>query len=70
MLIETDLSNYITNNPSMLKTLSSCSQNVMSIVNDTPTLVTEEGFIVLSIILTFDFVLVVPSLAYNHLSVS
>lgn len=60
----------MTNNPSILKTLSSSSQNFISIVGSTPTLVTKEGFVVLSNILTLNSMLVVPSLTYNLLSVS
>lgn len=60
----------MTNNPSILKTLSSSSQNFISIVGSTPTLVTKEGFVVLSNILALNSMLVVPSLTYNLLSVS
>lgn len=59
----------MTNDSNPVTKLQHCSQNVVSIANGTPTLVTREGSIILSNNLTLEYVLVVPSLVYNLMSV-
>ncbi|PRQ26842.1 putative RNA-directed DNA polymerase [Rosa chinensis] len=69
-IIDTGASDHMTNDPSLLKQLKPSSQNIVSTADGTPTPVTGEGSVVLFDTLTLDSVLVVPSLAYNLLSVS
>ena len=64
-IIDTGASDHMCNDPSLLKKLKPSSQNIVSTADGTPTPVTGEVSIVLSNILTFDSVLVVPSLLYN-----
>ncbi|PRQ56707.1 hypothetical protein RchiOBHm_Chr1g0340271 [Rosa chinensis] len=59
----------MTNDPSLLKKLKPSSQNIVFTTDGTPTPVSREGSVILSDTLTLDSVLVVPSLAYNLLSV-
>ncbi|XP_062028861.1 uncharacterized protein LOC133744845 [Rosa rugosa] len=68
-IIDTGASDHMTNDPSLLEKLKPSSQNIVSTADGTPTPVTGEGSVVLSDTLTLDSVLVVPSLAYNLLSV-
>ena len=68
-IIDTGASDHMINDPSLLTTVKPSSQNVVSTADGTPTPVIGEGSIVLSETLTLESVLVVPSLAYNLLSV-
>ncbi|PRQ37607.1 putative RNA-directed DNA polymerase [Rosa chinensis] len=68
-IIDTGASDHMTNDPSLVKNLRRSSQNIVSTADGTPTPVTGEGSIVVSDTLTLESVLVVPSLAYNLLSV-
>ncbi|PRQ35290.1 putative RNA-directed DNA polymerase [Rosa chinensis] len=68
-IIDTGASDHMTNDPSLVKNLRRSPQDVVSTADGTPTPVTGEGSIALSDTLTLESVLVVPSLAYNLLSV-
>ncbi|KAK9924141.1 hypothetical protein M0R45_032528 [Rubus argutus] len=68
-IIDTGASDHMTNDPNLVTKLKHSSQNVVSTADGTPTSVTGEGSVVLSNNLTLESVLVVPSLAYNLLSV-
>ncbi|KAL6198755.1 hypothetical protein ACLB2K_028544 [Fragaria x ananassa] len=65
LIIDSGVSDHMVNDPNFLEKFKPSTQNIVSTADGTPTLVTREGSIVLSNTLTLDFVLVVPSLAYN-----
>lgn len=69
-IIDTGASDHITKGPNNLQTVHPPSQSIISTANGSTSPITGEGSVVLSSTLKLDIVLVVPSLAYNLLSVS
>ena len=69
-IIDTGASDHMTRDSSKLKSVLPFSQSVISTTNGSTSLITGEGYVILSNTLTLDTVLVVPSLEYNLLYVS
>ena len=61
-IIDTSASDYMIRDSSKLQNLRSSSQQVISTINDDISPITRKGSIALTTAITFDIVLVVPSL--------
>ena len=69
-IVDTGASKHMMRDVRQLQSILPSSQSVISTANDSTSLVTGEGSVILSNTLTLNIVLVVPSLEYNLLSVS
>lgn len=69
-IIDTGASDHMTSDPTQLQIIHPPSQSIISTANGSTSPITGEGSVILSNTLQLDSVLVVPTLAYNLLSVS
>ena len=69
-IIDTGASDHMTKDPGNLNSSKPCSRSIIYTANDSTSPITGEGSVILNDSLTLDTVLIVPSLAYNLLSVS
>jgi hypothetical protein len=68
-IIDTGASDHMTKDSNQLQSFFSSPKSIISTANGSTSLISGEGFVILSNTLTLDIVLVVPSLEYNLLFV-